>query len=138
MLLLLQLFFRSLPEDCYVNIVGFGSRYNKLWPTSVKYSQQTLTQASAHLSSMGADLGGTEILQPLSDILSAQLIPGYTRQVFVLTDGEVSNTAEVIECVRRFQHNARLFALGLGEGASHELVEGIGMGCYLLSWCAVY
>ena len=33
----LQLFFRSLPEDCYINIVGFGSSHQFLWPTSVKY-----------------------------------------------------------------------------------------------------
>ncbi len=66
-------------------------------------------------------------LQPLQDVLSAPLIPGYTRQVFVLTDGEVSNTKETIECVQRYQSQARLFAIGLGEGASHELVEGIGM-----------
>ena len=85
-----------------------------------------LTCMCAHCTDMQADLGGTEILQPLQDVLGSKLIAGYTRQVFVLTDGEVSNTAEVIECVRRHQGTARLFALGLGEGASHELVEGIG------------
>lgn len=46
-----QLFLRSLPEDCYLNIVGFGSRYNKLWPSSMKYGQGSLSQASAHVAS---------------------------------------------------------------------------------------
>ena len=121
----MTLFFRSLPEDCYLNIVGFGSSFRKLWPKSAKYARQSLADATAHISSMNADLGGTELLQPLQDVLAQPNIAGYKRQVFVLTDGEVSNTSEVVECVRRYQHSNRLFALGLGEGASHELVEGI-------------
>ena len=47
--------------------------------------------------------------------------------MFVLTDGEVSNTSEVILLVQANAGNSRVFALGLGESASHELVEGIGM-----------
>lgn len=57
---------------------------------------------------------------------------------------QVSNTEEVIECVRQHQSVSRVFALGLGEGASHELVEGIGtlfalLGLLLLAtlWCAL-
>ena len=76
---------------------------------------------------MGADLGGTELLQPLQDVLTRVCIPGYKRQVFLLTDGEVSNTQQVIDLVQHNQTTNRVFALGLGEGASHELVEGIGL-----------
>ena len=38
---------------------------------------------------------------------------------------QVSNTSEVIRAVA-MQPQSRVFALGLGDGASHELVEGIG------------
>ena len=70
------------------------------------------------------DMGGTELLQPLTAVLGQPAVPGYARQVFVLTDGEVSNTREVIAAVSRYR--SRVFGLGLGHGASHELVEGIG------------
>lgn len=123
----MSLFFRSLPADCFINIVGFGSSFRKLWPASAKYGKDSLREGSAHIDALSADLGGTELLQPLQDILRAPLIPGYKRQVFVLTDGEVSNTAQVIELVRTHNANNRVFALGLGDGASHELVEGIGL-----------
>lgn len=85
----LELFFRSLPRDCYVNIVGFGSRFELLWPNSVKYSASSLEKASRHIATLKADLGGTEIAAPLRQVLSQPLIKGYTRQVFVLTDGQV-------------------------------------------------
>ena len=35
------------------------------------------------------DMGGTELLAPLAAVLAAAPVPQYTRQVFVLTDGEV-------------------------------------------------
>lgn len=41
---------------------------------------------------MSADMGGTEIEGPLRKILQSKLKEGYPRQVFLLTDGEVSNT----------------------------------------------
>lgn len=36
---------------------------------------------------MGADLGGTEIYRPLENILKSNVIEGYPKQVFLLTDG---------------------------------------------------
>jgi hypothetical protein len=74
-----------------------------------------------------ADLGGTELLAPLEAIFASAVISGYTRQVFVLTDGEVSNTAALIAAVARghAHTHTRVFALGLGHGASRELVSGI-------------
>ena len=54
----MQLFFRSLPDDCYINVVGFGSSFRKLWPASVKYSRDSLREGTAHIATMQADLGG--------------------------------------------------------------------------------
>ena len=35
-------------------------------------------------------------------------------QVFVLTDGEVSNTEQVVEVCRQNAHNSRVFTVGIG------------------------
>ena len=43
----------------------------------------------------------------------------------MLTDGEVSNTDEVINLVRSNSNTSRVFSLGIGESVSHHLVEGI-------------
>ena len=75
---------------------------------------------------MQADLGGTEILPPLRAVLRASPVPAHARQVFVLTDGEVWNVDEIVQEVQLHQHHSRVFALGLGSGASHEVVNGIG------------
>ena len=97
----LLLFLKSLPEDCSFNIVGFGSQYTKLFNKgSVAYSQKTLDIATSHTQTMQADLGGTELLSPLKDILSQKPPHGVARQVFVLTDGAVSNTQACVDVTK--------------------------------------
>ena len=122
----LLLFLKSLPADCYFNIVSFGSRHQFLFPNgSQKYSEDTLKQACELQSHMEADFGGTEILRPLEDIYGRPAIEGYPRQVFILTDGQVGNTNTVIGLVKKNVHKARVFTFGIGEGASTSLVNGL-------------
>lgn len=121
----LELFIRSLPTNSYFNIVSFGDKYNMLFPKSVQYNNESLKKASQYISSINADMGGTELLQPLKAVFSSKTTPGYPRQVFVLTDGQVSNTEEVINLVQRNSDSSRVFSLGIGSGVSHHLVEGM-------------
>lgn len=44
-------------------------------------------------------MGGTEIYEPLQQILIKKVIEGYPKQIFLLTDGGVSNTEGVIALV---------------------------------------
>jgi hypothetical protein len=65
-------------------VIGFGSRYEKLFPTSRAYDDSSLEIANRHASGISADLGGTELLAPLRDVLSSPADPQFPRQVFVL------------------------------------------------------
>ena len=83
----------------------------KLFPESVPYNQENLDKAVAHANSLQADLGGTELYQPLEHIFNEPLISHLTRQIFVLTDGSVSNTQQVIQLVNNNSHKARYIHL---------------------------
>ncbi|KAK1866290.1 hypothetical protein I4F81_008810 [Pyropia yezoensis] len=114
----LQVFLRSLPagdKATWFNVVSFGSTHRRLWPASRAYDEATLREASAAVEEMAGDMGGTELLAPLVE-------------VFVLTDGQVSNTAAVLAAVATgtAAHGAtELFALGIGASASRSLVGGL-------------
>ena len=97
----LVLFLKSLPPGCTFNIIGFGSRFTSLFPDAVAYNQEHLDTAISHTESMNADLGGTELLSPLQHIFRQPVSPGLPRQVFVLTDGSVSNTHACIQEVTK-------------------------------------
>ncbi|XP_034278950.1 von Willebrand factor A domain-containing protein 5A isoform X2 [Pantherophis guttatus] len=116
---------KSLPLGCYFNIYGFGSTFDSFYPQSVKYTQQTMDTSVQRVKELRCDLGGTEIIKPLKAIYSQPCFEGHPRQIFVFTDGEVSNTNEVIAEVRHNSHFHRCFSFGIGEGASTALVKGI-------------
>ncbi|XP_039525508.1 von Willebrand factor A domain-containing protein 5A-like isoform X1 [Pimephales promelas] len=121
----LLLLLKSLPMGCYFNIYGFGSRFESFFPQSVEYSQDTMDQALKRVKEMKADLGGTEILQPLKHIYSQPCNPDHPRQLFIFTDGEVGNTKEVLDLVKHHVHSHRCFSFGIGEGASSALITGM-------------
>ncbi|XP_048040077.1 von Willebrand factor A domain-containing protein 5A-like isoform X4 [Megalobrama amblycephala] len=121
----LLLLLKSLPMGCYFNIYGFGSRFESFFPQSVVYSEDTMEEALNRVKNMKADMGGTEILQPLNHIYSQPCYPDHPRQLFIFTDGEVGNTKEVLDLVKSHVNSHRCFSFGMGEGASTALITGM-------------
>ena len=110
----LQIFLRSLPEGTLFNIIGFGSRFEKLFPESKEYNESTLQTATTHVEKMFANLGGTNLLSPLQAIFAEKAKEGIPRQLFVLTDGEVDNTQACLDEVRLHANTTRVFTFGIG------------------------
>ncbi|MBI2837254.1 MAG: VWA domain-containing protein [Acidobacteria bacterium] len=128
----LQLCLRSLSQGTRFNIVGFGSRFEMMFPATREYCDEALRQASSNVDGVDADLGGTEILAPLEAIFQNAPIRGFPRQLFVLTDGQVTNTEAVMKLIRRNSHTTRVFSFGIGAGPSRHLIRGMaraGNGC---------
>jgi hypothetical protein len=121
----LELALRELRPGCFFNIVGFGNRHSALFPESRPIGAETLASALPYVKSMDGDMGGTEILPALKFVLDAPPQEGLPRQVFVVTDGEVSNTDAVIELVRHHGARTRVFAFGIGASPSHHLVKAL-------------
>ncbi|ELR24559.1 von Willebrand factor type A domain containing protein [Acanthamoeba castellanii str. Neff] len=122
----LHIFLRSLGEGTQFNIIGFGSRTQHLFPSgSVEYNDKNLELATKHVDQMFANLGGTDILKPLTEVLQQPPKEGYPRQLFILTDGEVNNTQECIQFVRKHADTTRVFTFGVGNEASQDLVKGL-------------
>ena len=65
-----------------------------------------------------ANLGGTELLEPLRSILSAP-IKGRDRVVLLITDGAVQNLAEIMEFVKQHKRQNRIFSVGIGQGTEY-------------------
>jgi len=91
---------------------------------SQRYSADKTNEAIKKIEKMTADLGGTEIYYPLQNLLKEKVQEGYPRHVFLLTDGGVSNTQGVIEMVKKNTKYCRVHSIGIGNGASLDLIEG--------------
>ena len=121
----LQLGLRSLREGSWFNVVGFGSKHEMLFSESHPYGEEALRRATEHVSGLDANLGGTEILPALEAVFAGRRASELPRQLIVMTDGQVTNTEAVMALVRKHSETARVFTLGIGAGASHDLVRGM-------------
>jgi len=84
-----------------------------------------LTNYITLVSGFTANFGGTELLRPIEDILNVPLKDESTmRYVYVLTDGGISDTDQLITVVKNSPHLNKtvISTIGIGSGASSELV----------------
>ncbi|XP_056130401.1 von Willebrand factor A domain-containing protein 5B1 [Lampris incognitus] len=116
---------KSLVPGCLFNVIGFGSTFKTLFTTSQNYEEETLALACEYIRKIRADMGGTNILAPLSWILRQPMYSGHPRLLFLLTDGAVSNTGKVIDLVRCHACYTRCHTFGIGQNACRRLVQGL-------------
>ena len=69
----LELFLRSLPVGSYYQLIGFGTNFKKYDDTPKKYSKEKIENSLKIISSLMADLGGTDIVN-LRTIFSFTII----------------------------------------------------------------
>jgi len=118
----------SLPQGTLFNIVGFGSDFRFLFVKgSVVFDDSNKLKGVNYCKAMQADLGGTELLMPLQAIFRKPPKHDRPRQIFLFTDGEVDNTREIKDFVKRenLKNGTRFFCFGIGSQCSHNLVNSV-------------
>lgn len=120
-------FLKSLPIDSYFNVVSFGSKYELLFPKSLHYNDQTIEEALEKINLFDSDMGGTEMLDPINHIFNQKSQKKYKRTLFLITDGAVSNTKDIVASVKKYSNENRVYTLGIGNGCSTELVKSIAI-----------
>jgi hypothetical protein len=123
----LTFFLKSLPKGCLFNVIRFGTRFEAMFTKSVLFSAQTQQEAIAGVALMNADMSGTDLYSPLSYILALEIPTGYSRQVFVLTDGQVQGEGEIIALSTRHRRNHRIFSVGIGNSIDRTFIEDLAV-----------
>jgi hypothetical protein len=72
-------------------------------------------------------MGGTMLLQPLQMVMATTPSEAAPRQVFVMTDGDVSNDQAVIQFCKHHCTNTRIFSFGIGADCGKRLVSQIAV-----------
>ncbi|EYE98570.1 uncharacterized protein EURHEDRAFT_408922 [Aspergillus ruber CBS 135680] len=122
----LIVFLKSLPVGVCFNICSFGTHYSFLWQKSVPYDSASLQYAMQFVESISSNMGGTEI-QGAVEATVANRLEGKLLEVIILTDGQTSDQDSLFSFVRQASagNHARFFSLGIGNAASHSLIEGV-------------
>lgn len=125
----LRLFLKSLPVGVKFNICSFGSHHEFLFKKgSQTYDQSSLEEASRYVDKFNADFGGTDIYNPMDDVIKSRHAD-MDLEVFLLTDGEIWDQKELFELLNKkvadSKGHIRVFTLGIGSAVSHALIEGV-------------
>jgi hypothetical protein len=119
------LLLRSLSTNARFNVISFGSTFTSVFPESMPYTDASLEEAAAQVDRWEANLGGTEILAPLQHVYKIGPAPSHPRQIFLLTDGGVTNGDAVTALVGMHSQATRVSVVGIGDHVSTSLVESV-------------
>ncbi|CAF4700933.1 unnamed protein product [Rotaria sp. Silwood1] len=137
-------------KECHISIsyvseldlVENGSRIRFVVPTTIapRYNPNTGDVSSpAGTTSKYVQTAPYTIefrcqLEPLKWLEKHPPRKGRVRQIFLLTDGEISNVNEVLDLCRSMATSTRIFSFGLGHSPSRSLVKGLARatnGCFV-------
>lgn len=122
-----------MPED-EITLIAFGNTTRALSRRLLPCDARNLEAARQFAAQLQADMGGTEIGGALKEAYGA-LKGAKHADIFLITDGEVSQWETVVRDAKRTGH--RMFTVGVGHAVSEAFVRGLaaqtGGGCELVS-----
>lgn len=104
------------------NIVPFSSSFSSLFEKPTLMDDEALKKAINFIETFTPN-GGTELRPALEHVLK-HTCKG-RRRVIVLTDGLVSDNKEIFDLAKKNVEHTQMFSIGIGDGVSHSLVNGI-------------
>ena len=120
----LIIFLHSLIQGSKYQIIGFGSSYKYYNEMPLDYIKENVENSIKSIEKIKADLGGTNIYNPLNDILNKNYdninIPKY---IFLLTDGAIENKEKVLDLILLNRKNFIVHSLGIGYYFDKELIR---------------
>lgn len=145
-------FLNMINTEDYFNITFFGSTYQRLLPSSIRATKESIYFASQKILKIGASLGGTELFDCLHDsIINTENLDNVQCEkiVVIFTDGQIGNyigltneiekhynfcnhfsSAMKAECkdekeiTRRLVNNRfRIFTVGIGNDVDRKLIK---------------
>ena len=108
------------PHDTF-NLITFAGDTEILFPAPVPATPENLNKAKKFLASRNGD-GGTEMMKAIKAALDPSDSQYHVRIACFLTDGQVSNEADIISEVQKHP-NARVFAMGFGPAPNRFLLD---------------
>ncbi len=117
-----ELCLRAMSAGDRFHIIRFGDRAEALFEEFRILSQETLDETAREIRSINADLGGTEMLTALKELIAASE-SSRRLDVILLTDGQVSDEAKITAFAKKNAARWRFFTFGIGTAVNEALVR---------------
>ena len=122
----LEKLIKLLPENSYYQLIGFGSNYVVYNKKPEIKSEKNLEKSYQIIKSLDGNLGGTDLSGPLYYILKDSYTDykdiNLSKQIIVLTDGDINVGDDVIELIKLHNNEFRIHCIGIGDDVNKELI----------------
>ncbi|KAM6387850.1 von Willebrand factor A domain-containing protein 5A-like isoform 9-T10 [Pluvialis apricaria] len=109
---------KSLPLGCYFNIYCYEETSVGIYPRSVEYTQENLTEAMRRIPSTSSSLGDTNLLGTLRSVYNTPRPHGHTRQLFIFMAGLPPDKEAIAAEVCHHRNNHRCFSFCFSEDSA--------------------
>ena len=121
-----KFFLQSLPKNSYYQLIGFGS--TMVYISSEEPSEYTIenvTKTIKKIKRLKADLGGTQLLEPLKHIFNNKNFDNLNlcKNLFILTDGEVWDGQQSLKLIKDNLNSFRVHSFGIGDSFDKKFME---------------
>ena len=121
------------PADRF-NVIRFDDTMTQLFEAPVAATSDQVALALRYAEALEAE-GGTEMLPALrAALVDPTPADGRVRQLIFMTDGAISNEAEMLEAIGRSRGRSRVFMIGIGSAPNSLLMSRmaeVGRGTYV-------
>ena len=121
------------PADRF-NVIRFDDSMTQLFEVPVAATPDQVDLALRYAESLEAE-GGTEMLPALrAALVDPTPADGRVRQLIFMTDGAISNEAEMLEAIGASRGRSRVFMIGIGSAPNSLLMSRmaeVGRGSYV-------
>ncbi len=121
---------QSLPENSYYQLIGFGSSYKVYNKIPELNTEENLKKVYNIINSLDANLGGTNLSEPLNYILKDSYSDykdiNISKQIMVLTDGDINVGEDIIELIKLHNNEFLIHFIGIGNEVNKKLIIEAG------------
>lgn len=114
---------QSLGKGDFFNIVLFGSDHHCMFEKMMPATEKNIATALEQITSIDANLGGTEIGSALAATYQLQSEVKQDCDILLITDGEVWDVDNIIAQSKKSGH--RIFTVGVGDSVSENFVRNL-------------
>ena len=122
----LEKLIKLLPENSYYQLIGFGSNYVVYNKKPEIKSEKNLEKSYQIIKSLDGNLGETDLSGPLYYILKDSYTDykdiNLSKQIIVLTDGDINVGDDVIELIKLHNNEFRIHCIGIGNDVNKKLI----------------
>ena len=122
-------FLQSLPKNSYYQLIGFGSTMKYISSEEpLEYTVENVTNTIKNIKKLEADLGGTELLEPLKNIFNNNNFDNLNlcKNLFILTDGYVFDGEESLKLIKKNLDIFRVHSFGIGDSFDNKFIKESG------------